>query len=100
MVNEIMQDKLGNVIEVDDTVIVAVRSGRVATLGQAYVKEMKLRPQFQGGAICPMINVQWSNIHNFWMPARNVIKLMPEMIPENRRKKYDDTEEGIEVSNI
>ncbi len=93
-----MQDQLGNVIEIDDTVIVAVRSGRVATLSRAFVKDMKLRPQFAGGAITPMINVQWSNIHNFWMPARNVMKLIPEMLPENRAKKYDDTEEGIEVS--
>lgn len=95
-----MQDQLGNVIEVGDTVIIALRSGKYATLGRAFVKEVKLRPQFKGGVPTPMINVEWSNIHNFWMPARNVFKLLPEMIPENRRKKYDNTEEGVEVSTL
>ena len=95
-----MQDQLGNVIEVDDTVIIALRSGKYATLGRAYVRELKLRPQFAGGVPTPMIRVEWSNINNFWLPARNVFKMIPEMLPENRRKKYDNTEEGVEVSSI
>lgn len=93
-----MQDQLGNIIDVGDTVIIALRSGKYATLGRAFVKEVKVRPQFVGGTPIQMIKVEWSNIHNFWMPSRNVFKLVPEMIPENRIKKYDNTEEGVEVS--
>lgn len=93
-----MIDNLGNQIEIGDTVIIAVRSGRTATLGRAFVKQMKLRPQFQGGAPTNMIEVEWSNVHRYWMPARNVVKIPDEMLPEKRREKLNGTKEAIQPS--
>ena len=86
-----MQDQLGNVIEVGDTVIIAVKSGKYAVLGRAYVRAMENRQQFGDGHLVPMIKVEFSNISNFWLPARNVIKLLPDMVPENRRQKLHET---------
>jgi len=93
-----MIDNLGNQIEIGDTVIIAVRSGRTATLGRAYVKQTKLRPQFQGGTPTNMIEVEWSNVHRYWMPARNVIKLPDDMLPEKRREKLNGTKEAVQPS--
>ena len=89
-----MKDNLGNTIELGDTVIIAVRSGRTATLGRAFVKQMVLKPQFAGGTPTNMLEVEWSNIHRYWIPARNVIKLPEEMLPEKRREKLNGVSEA------
>lgn len=91
-----MIDYLGNQVSEGDTVIIAIRSGRTATLGRAFVKQMKLKPQFAGGAPSNMIEVEWSNIHRYWMPARNVIKIPEEMLPEKRKEKLNGTSEAVQ----
>lgn len=93
-----MIDYLGNNVDIGDTVIIAVKSGRTATLGRAFVKNAKFKPQFAGGAPSNMLEVEWSNIHRYWMPARNVIKIPDEMLPEKRREKLNESEEGVEVT--
>lgn len=93
-----MLDYLGNTVEVDDTVLIALRSGRRATLGRAFVKETAMRKQFAEGGLVPMVLVEWSNIHKYWMPARHVVKLPDEMLPEKRREKLNATEEAIQPS--
>lgn len=91
-----MLDYLGNPVEVGDTVLIAIRSGRTATLGRGYVKAAELKPQFAGGVATNMLEIEWSNIHRYWMPARHVVKLPPEMLPEKRREKLNETEEAIQ----
>jgi len=89
-------DYIGNQINEGDTVIVAIRSGNTASLGRAFVKQMKVKPQFAGGAPSNMIEVEWSNIHRYWMPSRHVLKIPEEMLPEKRREKLNDTNEAVQ----
>ena len=91
-----MQDYLGNSVDVGDTVIIAIRSGRTATLGRAFVKNAGMRKQFREGPLVNMVEVEWSNLHKYWMPARNVIRIPDEMLPEKRREKMNGTEEAIQ----
>lgn len=57
-----------------------------------------MRKQFAEGGLVPMVLVEWSNIHKYWMPARHVVKLPDEMLPEKRREKLNATEEAIQPS--
>lgn len=91
-----MIDYLGNQVDVGDTVIIAVKSGRTAILGRAFVKQTGMKRQFGAGALVSMVEVEWSNIHRYWMPARNVIHIPEEMLPEKRREKLNDTKEAIQ----
>ena len=93
-----MKDYLGNNVDVGDTVIIAVRSGRTATLGRAYVRQAEMRPQFTGGVATNMVMVEWSNLHKYWIPASKVLRLPDEMLPEKRRERLKDVEPGVEVS--
>lgn len=93
-----MKDYLGNDVQIDDTVLIAIRSGRTATLGRGFVKDMAMRKQFATGPLVPMVQVEWSNIHKYWMPARHVVSLPHDMLPEKRREKYNDTEEAVQPS--
>mgnify|MGYP006892914720 CR=1 FL=1 len=93
-----MKDYLGNNVATGDTVLVAMRAGRTATLGRGFVKDMKMRKQFATGPLVAMVEVEWSNIHRYWMPARHVVYLPPEMLPEKRREKLNDTEEAVQPS--
>lgn len=93
-----MKDYLGNQVSIGDTVIIAVRSGRTATLGRAYVKDAALKPQFAGGLNTNMLEIEWSNIHKYWMPASKVVRIPDEMLPERRITKLNDTEEGVQPS--
>ena len=93
-----MKDYLGNEVNADDTVLISIRSGRTSTLGRGYVKEVKMKKQFATGPLVPMVLVEWSNIHKYWMPARHVVALPDDMLPEKRREKLNNVKEGIEVS--
>ena len=93
-----MKDNLGNIIEIDDNVIIAVKTGNTASLVRAYVKELGMRPPRPGWPLSAMVRLDYNNLPNWWMIARNVVKIMPDMLPENRIGKYAETEEGIEVS--
>lgn len=93
-----MKDYLNNEVNVGDTVIIAVKSGKVATLTRAFVKQAVLKPQYSGGAPTNMLEIEWSNLNRFWIPARHVISLPDSMLPEKRREKLNDVEEGIQVS--
>lgn len=91
-----MRDYLGNNVDVGDTVLIAVRSGRTATLGRGFVKQTAMRKQFATGPLAPMVEVEWSNIHKYWMPARHVVALPDSMLPEKRRDKRNDAEEAVQ----
>lgn len=91
-----MIDYLGNKVEVDDTVIIPIKSGRTAGLGRGYVKSAEMRPQFSGGSLVPMLLIEWSNIHKYWFPAKRVVKIPHEMLPEKRREKLNDTQEAVQ----
>ena len=93
-----MKDFLGNDVEIDDTVLLALRSGRYAQLGRGFVKNAEVKPQFRGGVPTNMLEVEWSNIHRFWIPASKVVKLPDDMLPEKRREKLNETEEAIQPS--
>ncbi len=93
-----MKDYLGNEVNVDDTVLISIRSGRTATLGRGYVKEAKMKKQFATGPLVPMVLVEWSNIHKYWMPARHVVTLPDDMLPEKRRERLNATEEAVQPS--
>lgn len=93
-----MKDYLGNQVDVGDTVLLALRSGRVAQFGRGFVKSAEFKPQFRDGASTWMLLVEWSNLHKYWMPASKVVRLPDEMLPEKRKEKLNGTEEGIEVS--
>ena len=95
-----MEDYLGNKVGTGDTVIIAVKQGRTAGLGRGFVKDMAMRKQFTDGPLVEMVLVEWSNIHKYWMPAKRVVKIPDEMLPEKRRQKLNDTEEGIVASSI
>lgn len=91
-----MKDYLGNPVNVDDTVLIAIRTGKTATLARAFVKDAKLKPQFPDAPPSNMIEVEWSNLHRYWMPARNVVRIPDEMLPEKRKEKLDGTEEAVQ----
>ena len=93
-----MLDYLGNHVDVGDTVLIAVRSGRNAILGRAFVKKAELKIQFSGGEPSNMLEVEYSNVSRFWIPARNVVKLPDELLPEKRRERLNETQEGVEVT--
>lgn len=93
-----MEDYLGNKVGTGDTVLIAVRSGRAALLARAYVKDMRMGKQYNDGPLLPQVLVEWSNLHKFWMPAKRVVKLPDEMLPEKRREKLNATEEAIQPS--
>lgn len=91
-----MIDFLGNPVEEDNMVIIAITEGRTAKLSRAIVKETKMRPQFQGGIAIPMVYIEYSNLTRFWLPANRVLTLTDNMLPEKRREKYNATEEAIQ----
>lgn len=93
-----MKDYLGNNVDIDDTVLISIRSGRTATLSRGFVRDVKMKKQFATGPLVPMVEVEWSNIHKYWMPARHVVALPDNMLPEKRREKLDDTEEAVQPS--
>jgi hypothetical protein len=93
-----VKDYLGNNVDVDDTVIIAVRSGKYATLGRAFVIDKAFRPYFSGGQPTNMIRVEWSNLHKFWIPASKVLRVSDDMLPEKRREKLNETEEAVQPS--
>lgn len=93
-----MKDYLGNDVHEGDTVIVAIKSGRTATLGRAWVLQEELRPQYAGGTPANMLQIKWSNFHIYWIPASHVVKIPDEMLPEKRKEKLDNVNEGIRVS--
>jgi hypothetical protein len=55
-----------------------------------------MRPQFAGGLSIPMVEVEWSNISRYWLPARQVIGLPDNMLPEKRKEKLNDTKEAVQ----
>lgn len=93
-----MKDYLGNNVSTGNTVLISIRSGRTATLGRGFVKDMKMGRQFREGALTPMVLIEWSNIHKYWMPARHVVSLPDNMLPEKREEKLNETEEAIQPS--
>lgn len=95
-----MQDYLGNHVEKGDTVIIAMRSGRSATISRGYIVSTALKPQFAGGIPTNMVEVEWSNIHKLWMPARHVVRIPNDMLPEKRKERLNDVEEGVQVSEL
>lgn len=93
-----MKDYLGNHVQEGDTVLIAIRSGRTASLSRAFVDKVDLRPQFAGGMPTNMVYVRWSNLSKYWLPASHVVKLPDDMLPEKRKEKLKDVEEGVVVS--
>lgn len=86
---------LGNTINDGDTVIIAIKTGRVASLVRAYARSTEFKPQFAGGAPCNMVEVEYSSLHKFWLPASHVVKISDDMLPEKRREKLNDTKEAV-----
>lgn len=93
-----MRDYLGNNVQVGNTVIIPVKEGRTANLGKARVVDEGMRNQFRDGPLVPQVKVQWSNIHEYWMPARRVVMIPDEMLPEKRRETKLNAEEAVVVS--
>lgn len=91
-------DRFGKRVELDDFVLIAIRSGKGADLTTGIVKSIEFRPQFRGGVSTNMVLVEWSNIHKYWMPASKVVVLPDSMIPEKLQEKLDATKEGVIVS--
>jgi hypothetical protein len=95
-----MRDYLGNDVEVGDTVLVALKSGRTATLGRGYVLAHEFKPQYAGGLATNMLLIEWSNIHKYWIPASKMVKLPDYMLPEKRKADLEDTPEGVVPSRL
>lgn len=93
-----MKDFLGNDIHEGDAVVIAIRAGRTASLSRGKVLKEEVRPQFAGGTPTNMVQIEWSSIHKYWVPARHVLGLAPYMIPEIRRRELNNVQEGIRVS--
>ena len=95
-----MKDFLENDVKVGDTVLIATRAGRTASIGRGFVVEAAMKRQFRDGPLVNMVKVEWSNIHKYWMPASKVVAIPPEMLPEKRREKKLNAEEGVVVSEM
>lgn len=95
-----MKDYLGNDVNEGDMVVIAIKVGKYASLGRAVVLKTELRKQYEYGMPTNMVHVEWSSIHKYWLPARNVIKLSDDMLPEKRKEKLDNVSEGVRVSKL
>ena len=93
-----MLDYLGNHVGVGDTVIIPIRQGRTASLSRGFVRDMKMKPQYTGGALVPHVMVEWSNLHVYWMPAKRVVKIPDDVLPEKRKDKLNATAEAVVVT--
>ena len=93
-----MLDYLGNHVETGDTVIIPIRQGRTASLSRGFVRDSMIKPQYSGGALVPHVFVEWSNLHKYWIPAKRVVKIPDDLLPEKRQEKLNATEEAIVVT--
>jgi hypothetical protein len=88
------KDYLGNNIAEGDTVIIAVKQGKYAMLSRGYVKQIGMKKMFGDGDPVAHVEVEWSNLHKFWIPASKVISVPDNMLPEKRREKLEETNEA------
>ena len=93
-----MIDYLGNHVGVGDTVIIPIRQGNTASLSRAFVQDTKMKPQYAGGALVPHVFVEWSNLHRYWMPAKRVVKIPDDLLPEKLKEKLYAAEEAVVVT--
>jgi hypothetical protein len=92
-----VRDKFGNIVEIGDRVLIPTIEGKkIPVLATGFVKAMAQKKQFANGGLVPMLQVEYLGMH--WMPASKVVKILDNMIAEDRREKLNATEEATQPS--